>query len=197
MTDEKLAELVRLLRLHVPPAVESAIPRKLGGGRCLPSTRLGLEVCRYFEVKAWPLPTRALAVNEAWQEWMHGEAMGQGEMPEPAWSVAVGWDSPGRGVDMHLVLLVEEKVLLDLDSSQFSRPQHKMPVAPTTFLAAGQRPHPVTGEPLWYAGTPLEGGGRLDYVEHPNPPQWKSAPDWRKVGRYAGPIIRTIRAELG
>ena len=106
----ELAEIIRLTRLLVPPQVEAILPAKLdgGSGRCLPSSRLGMEVLRYFGVEAEPLPTRALAVNAAWQEWQHGEAQGEGEMPDPAWSVMVGFPhDEGRGVDMHLVLLVE------------------------------------------------------------------------------------------
>jgi hypothetical protein len=200
VSGEEFARLISLLRLHVPDVVEEFLPRTLtpGSGRCLPATRIGLETLRYFGVGAEPLPTRAMAVNAAWQEWMHGDAKGEPPMPDEAWSVGVGWPVEGRGVNLHLIIAIDNgfgRYFLDLDSGQFSRPNRAMPVEPTLCLPFTEKER--TGRMFRTAGVGLEGGGRIDYVEHPNPESWKQGLDWRHAKKQAGKVIRRIRAELG
>jgi hypothetical protein len=184
--------LVNGVRRLVPRAVDNFIPSEYAVehklGRCLPATRIGMEALRYFGVNAKPLPMKVVAGNYAWMEWiLENPGATYHDMPDEAWAVGVGHrENHGPGVDVHVVLNVEDEIMLDLDARQLSRPAKGMPV-PDTILA------PFQGgfEAQWHNDVVV-----VNYVPHENPPQWKHGSDWRKAGKQAGPVIRALKAEL-
>ena len=186
MTADKEA-VIKAMRRAIPAIVLAAIPRHLPvpKGRCLTTTRVGLETLRYFGIDSRPLVTQSLAANSAWVEWQASEA--GGEMPDEAWSVAVGFSrGETKGIDAHVVLLVGDE-LLDLDAGQAARPQRGIHVAPTERLP---------WDPEHGASRDLEEDGVLVYLPHPHPPQFKQALDWQRAPRLVGPVIRIVRAAV-
>lgn len=166
---------------------------------CIASTAIGVKVCRYFGLDAKPLPTRAVAANAEWAAWM---ADGQPIM-EPdellatgAWSVEIDvWtDEPGRYAGHLVVGLPGERLLLDLNCGQFSRPKKNIVVPDAGVFA--------TDDAFWTdddvaAQYAMENDGLLAYQRIRND-SFRRSPDWRKAGRtdpVAGALIRQLREE--
>jgi len=186
MTADKEA-VIEAMRRAIPAIVLAALPRHLAvpTGRCLTTTRVGLETLRYFGIDSRPLVTQSVAANAAWVAWQASGA--GGEMPDEAWSVASGFvPSEGPGLNAHVVLLVGDE-LLDLDAGAAARPPRGIHVAPTERLP---------WDPEHGASRDLEEGGVLVYLPHPHPPQFKHTPDWRDATALAGPVIRIVRAAV-
>lgn len=175
--------IVEALRVEVPRRIDEFLPHALtpGRGRCLPATRIGMEALAYFGVESKPLVTLAMAGNEAWLQWINDG--GVPPMPEEAWSVGIDPRATGEGYPAHLVLRVGEAIV-DLDARFFSRPAKGMTVPDTVVV-------PVPAPYL-----PLDEGGIISYVVHPDPPPFRHAGDWRRSQKEAGLLIRRMRERL-
>jgi hypothetical protein len=179
-----------LVRLARPIILEGWHARS-----CIASTRVGHDVLAYFGVPAAPTAVVVSAWNQtAWA------AVERGETPDfehtDAWSAGVaGTSGVNRATqrwDGHLVLVVADRVLVDLTVGQLHRPERGIelpeagwwPVLPTF----------AQGQPVLY---PLPRGGMLSYRQV-NDRAWKRAPDWTgRDGRFRTPVGRIIRAIRG
>lgn len=108
--DDWLEEFARETRTAVLERVASA-------GSCILSTRVGLEVLRFFGIPARPVPVRIVAHGTGSDPWCIGIA-GTGRMGPETW-------------DGHLVLsLPTQQWLVDLSLDQMSRVQRGLELGP-------------------------------------------------------------------
>lgn len=174
--------------------------------RCVLSTRVGVDVLRYFGVPAEPELVQTFAFSPAYVEWVNAGGDPNGtphdEWPPGAWSVGIDLrpERPG-GFPGHVVVRLADDALLDLDARQFARPAYGL-VVPTT-LALRVDPD------LWRAGElatfGLDGGSAISYRRLDDPrlrATLAAAPNWRyRAGRESlrpiiGQTIRVARARL-
>jgi len=190
--------VVEAVRDVVPRAVDELIPlavrAEIGKGACLTATRIGVEALRYFGVECRPLATKTIATNARWIEWAKSGAPERGEsMPDDCWSVVVGVaETPGRGLDAHVVVEVNRMLLLDLDARQLARVERGI-VVPETLLL------PLVDDEArgrWSSAT-LDDGGNVTYVALRSvPTNYRNAADWRRAQSGAGRAIRELRDRL-
>jgi hypothetical protein len=189
---------------HIQPVLtryaEIARPLILGNFRedsCIASTRVTVEVLGRLGIKARPLPVRFVTVNEAqfqrMQEigrWPTAEEYAQWKEETPeVWSVGID-ETPGRrpdGYPGHLVAIAGP-YLIDASASQFSRPAKGIHLPDVLVLDHG-------GELDRGLLRINPAGGMIFYGTLQNPPEYKSAPDWRERSRTAD-IIQQIVQEL-
>lgn len=179
---------------------------------CIASTRVTIDVLRYFGILAEPLPVNALVFNpEAAAMIVNGST--DADVAEKlatqsdadtggVWSVGVGMGSPaGEGKWAgHLVAAIpEQQIVVDLSLDQASRPHKNMVLSP--YWAH-------IGDMKWWAGETRfphsSADGSLVWLGRgcANPNGFTDSPNWRKQNQkllftsMVGQIIRKIRSEL-
>lgn len=174
------------------------VASKVRPDACILAARVGHEALSYFRVAHDVRPVAVACFNaEAMIELAAGRDVAA-DWPPEAWSVSASSRSEDRGPlpgwSGHLVLTVGD-FLVDLTAEQFDRPSkgivtggpvlaHRDELEDTTMLG----PEAVS--------IALTRGQYVAWGE-PENLSYRRAPDWRRnYGRFAGPVIRAMRAEL-
>jgi hypothetical protein len=162
---------------------------------CVLTTRLGLDVLRYFGVRAEPEPVAIACYNaKAFQAVVDGTFTA-----DVGYTVGVGGTGahttrPGgiSTVDLHLVLrTLSEPRLVDLSIDQFHRPERDLHLN-------GALVTPVFDLSRWLADDPITvfpaAGGAIRY-DRLDDHGYRRVPDWHPKGALAtGIVAATIRA---
>lgn len=163
---------------------------------CVAATRHGDEVLRYFGVPAVPLKVQAIVGNATWRDWMLTRPTPGEPMPDPAWSVGVDLESKEDGrYAGHLVLLADD-LLIDLSLGQMARPVRGISLPPAAVFPVGE---------TWAEQGDMAVGisdgesGDESIVLYRRLPErdWMGVPDWTRQPRFAGEMIRGVKARLG
>lgn len=174
----------------VAPEVERVFQRR---DLCILSTRIAIEVARYFGVDAQPTPVQVILYNAPFAKHVacdftdvedpaHPETWG-----DESWSVGIGCGAPARigGWDGHLIALAQG-CYADFSISQAERIERNI----------------VTGEALvgpwdgrsraWKAVS--ETTGTVIEYRRIDDDSWRSAPDWRDTARWRPLVGKLVRA---
>jgi len=174
-----------------------AVRNECAPDSCIESTRVLIEVARYFGVEVRPLAVRVQLFNaEAWDQL-------QARVPLDEWtggafSLGIDGEAPRTGKwNGHLVGLAPGHVI-DASADQFSRPAKGITIDGPMVLP---RPPgwPASGGPAaWLAP---DDGLRIIYEPGVRDPSWRKAPAWsghRAAYReVAGQAIRALRTLEG
>lgn len=118
----------------------NVVEEYLGEHSAVEACRIGMMVLRDHQIHSYPVACRAGVYNdEAWDLLKQGR---QAEIPmdeNDGFSVGVGLGKRPSGFDHHLVLVVEDRYLLDLTIPQASHPDQGIDLHPFT-LDIGSRP---------------------------------------------------------
>jgi hypothetical protein len=173
----KRRELERLLD-HLVKVVPRAVKDAgLPANACILSSRMGVEALRSKGVRARPLPVRLRVYNSLYAKaLMAGEegqvVDGQRLAEAGGWCVVVGESGPdATGWDGHLVVIVEERYLLDLSAGQVQR-LHKDIHAEAYWVEARRL---ARGIPVVLSG---DDGCCWLYFPDPDNKAFLSAPAW-------------------
>ena len=156
---------------------------------CIASTRILIEVLRYFGCRAEPLPVKVLACNAAAAPLLEaGTPIAQ--WPESAYSIGV--DATGtradKGWDGHLVVTANRH-LIDPSADQLDRPDHDLRVPGPIVLPIQDWPVRAQRHNTTIVYWPADSLGN-----------WATAPDWslnRPEARSAvGASIREAKHHL-
>lgn len=173
--------------------------------RCIASTNVGIRVCRYFGLKAEPVAVRTLVGNKQFADWRARASMEElaAMTTEEAealgiWLVEIDTDPErGNGYPGHLVVgLRELGGILDLNTDQFNRPKKGIDIGDGCFYEVHDG---FYDDPEQAAAFDGPNGELIAYGVHPDPPDWRHAPDWRRERpnrEVAGKIIRRVREEV-
>jgi len=163
----------------------------LGRGTCILHTRIATLLARKAGVRARPLTCALTVANAEWlalaeeldrmpdvEEWRGGE-----------WALGIGQGkAPGqKGYDGHVVVVVEDRWVLDLTLDQANRPQHGIEVRPGYFRV--ERDWLRGGRRIAFR----RNGAFIQYEARPEDRGFLAVPDWTEV-RANQPLIRRILA---
>jgi hypothetical protein len=177
-----LAELACLL----PNAMEREFPGHLG---CILATRLAIEVCEHFGVKARPLACQVIAYNAQYKAHMdRGDEFDveRWYREDGAHSVGIGFDQgdqPGSW-NGHLIVVAED-TFADYTLMNVERPMLGLIIG---MPLVG----PYRGTRTWMAENGH--GTVVEYKEIDNT-RYRAAPDWTDPKRrkaICGPLIREM-----
>lgn len=194
LPDELIAILDALITIGHPRLVEAN-----DGWRdiCIPAASFAVEVLKAFGISAKPLPVQVLVTTaDAWEEALRGE------LPATGYSLGIGFGDPMPGrYGGHLVVLVENTVLLDLTLDQADRPNRDIRLHPEWFGPID--PDFVSGIEVAIAFGGVDPPIRIGYYripsDDPQATSWRKSPYWAKRGQLKpviGTVIREIRASL-
>ncbi len=152
----------------IAPAIEQAFGRR---DLCIFSTRVAIEVARYFGVSVEPLAVRAIFANVD-RSWTVGAGHGHpaGCRPE------LGWDG-------HLIAIAGED-FADFSAWNAERPQRGIILGPAIVGKRAQAE-------AWAVRS--EHGVHIQY-ECSGDARWRAAPDWRDEKRRRPVVAAVIRA---
>jgi hypothetical protein len=168
---------------------------------CIAATRALIDVLDYFRLTARPLSVIATVFNPVMCERIERDAMPTLEEAERDWfphgcySLAVGLGDPEPGKwPGHLVLNLEDRVLIDLTLDQANRPQHGI-LLPMPILAP-LSPGFLTEEGQMVG---LVNGCRVVYEARPFDRSFERSKDWthrKRLDAVVGAAIRRLKAEF-
>lgn len=173
------------------------ILKEWGPDSCIASTALAIDILKHYGIKAEAFPCTVMVFNavnnqkikeigrlpnaeesRAWQD-------------DGGWSVGVGFGSKGMAENKwpgHLVVIVDDEILLDLSIDQATRPKHKM------YLQAGGGGIPNFQE--FYSGKEVyvaEANDCLLIYERKDQDAYKKSPDWTERQRRERVLLFTIQ----
>lgn len=190
------AELVRKL-VEVAPAIidRNGYPRfPLGArGRCIASTRIGIEVLKAFGVEAIPVPVNTRLINKAYRLAMDKRITWEEARKRGAWLLEVDVGEPQDSLSWpgHLVIgLPQSDTLVDLDLVQFARPLKQIHVPEAVAFDVDKK---------WWEGKrltyyALEDGGQLFLERLRDYPPFEVSPDWYDRPRWWRSVRRIVKA---
>lgn len=193
------AELIKKL-VEVAPAIidRNGYPRyPLGArGRCIASTRIGIEVLKAFGVEAIPVPVNTRLANEPYLLALDNRITWAQAHKRGAWLIEVDVGSPQDDLSWpgHLVIgLPQFNGLIDLDLVQFDRPLKNLHVPEAVSFEVDK---------LWWNGKrltfyALEGGGRLFLEKLVTYPPFEVSPDWYDYPRWWRSVRKIVKAMGG
>jgi hypothetical protein len=171
--------------------VQPPIQAEFGANACIVATRVALEVLRHYRVRVQPLAVHVEVWNPA-----AVEAIDRGEDPAelgpPCRVMQLGFTDqpqPDDTVDMHVVVAVEDRLLLDLTLDQCSAPEHGIELPPGIFH--GLPPKFVRGGRVDFRVK----GCQVVYEAHPDEKGYLIAPDWTDRSRRQ-PFVEATLARL-
>jgi hypothetical protein len=180
---------------------------------CIAMTKLGIDALRYFRLDAKPVPVKVLALNPTLGAWVQeGHTLDEtAEWPEGSFAVALGHGvdpntarqrrmrAMGRmpGWDGHLVIGVDDHVLIDLSMSQMRRNNRNIILPDTAILRVESPFEGLTESVVFDFGECV-----VAYDPDPTNVGYRDAPDWKLTGGGAfhralvGQVIRAMKAIL-
>ena len=158
---------------------------------CVLACRVATDVLRPMGLRAKPVTVGVRAMNDAYARAIEEDRPPSAE--EGAWTVDIGIGPPaeGDGLDAHVVLLVQDRYLLDLTIDQADRPQKGIHTAPYWLELTGDMKADFMGR-----GLHLEREGtHLVYVRSPKlHGRVMRSPDWTLRNKSQGSVaVATIR----
>lgn len=181
-----------------------------GFGRytCILHARVGVQALRELGVRARPLAVKLRVMNPALAT--HARAMLNGVnggappteeqlLADGSWEVDLGYPGgkppPGArsGYDGHVLVIVEDRLGLDLTLDQAARPEKNIRVQPTLFPVARDF---LSGQETLIADARSDGlhaPAMLVYTALPDERGFLTAPDWTEVGQMAGEVREVVR----
>lgn len=167
-----------------------------GVGRCIVSTRVGVEVLQHFGIAAEAIPVRVAAANAIFIRYrtaLNRGTLSPEEIKKRGARLIITDDEcledhgplswPG-----HLVVgLPATNQIIDLDVSQFSRPGIIVPRAVSVWV-----------KPQWWKGDmestyPLKEGGLITYLRLRKFTPWQDTKDWSDTLRWKPIVRKTIK----
>lgn len=163
---------------------------------CILASRVAIEVFRHFGVNARPLVVKMDVANpasysvftrarrEGWSDAEFRRRM----VIEGAYSIGIGYPTGGPGYDGHVVVILEDRQLLDASIVQVHKPSRGIHF-PLVALLRPLSPEFLAGvEPT---GAILPTGTVLCYQRILSPPEFRHSRDWTDERRW-GSIVRRI-----
>lgn len=175
-------------------AVRQAVLAEFRVDSCIASTRVTIEVCRYWGLMARPQPTRVQAFTPtAWKLRDELVSLPVEQWPPGAYSVGVagGDHAPGRW-NGHLVA-VQGRWIIDPSIDQLARPQHGLLVQASAWLMpeawAGKLAPDETGQVALPDGTVIIYEALDDW-------KFRQSPNWSAklpaIKRVTGAAIKWL-----
>lgn len=186
---------------------------------CVATTRITIDVLRYFGIQAKAVAVTVIALNGDAYElleagstphdiWVASQPWGPQD-PGGPWTLGLGFAGPGEEEAAgHVVAWVPAgEAFLDLSLDQVSRPLKAMTMQPEVFsLLPGEDPT----DPEWTGvfAIPQDRPARPAVLLYQSDPRalYRSSPNWRRKGRgeasgafreATGSAISDIRIDLG
>lgn len=155
---------------------------------CILSSRLAVDALQQAGVKAKALACRVIAFSP---EMVAHIDSGGNPMDEdaPGWNVAIGYPNQdaGEGYNGHVVVLVENQLVLDLSVEQMARPQYGLILKPGGFDVT---PAFLSGEePRVF----MTGKSMLSYEAMPDRKDFMTAPDWCLPMQREPKLVAAVR----
>lgn len=154
--------------------VQPAMRATFGANACIVATRVAVEVLRHSGVRVQPLAVHVDVFNPPYVE--RAQAGDDDPLRDPrCWSARLGFTGEpqtGDRVDMHVVAIVEDRLVLDLTLDQCSTPEHDVDLPPGVFY--GLPRGFVRGGQVEY----MVNGCAVVYEAHPDERGYLAAPDW-------------------
>lgn len=170
MSSKRVERVLTELVASVPPALHEA---GLTPNACVLASRLGVEALRGVRIRARPLAVRATVANPRYtaaaeRGELHDDAAVKRATAEGAWCVvALG----ATGEVGHVVVVVQERYLLDLTAGQMARPERGIAARPFWTLA------PELARGGRWGGVAADGCG-WSYEARPDDKRFLRAPAW-------------------
>lgn len=171
---------------------------------CIASTRMVMEVARYFALpRIMPIAVSTAVFNrlafEEYQAWHSLSPEEQAVTPmqlviDESWAVGIEGDDTNTGGrwNGHLIAQIQD-LFVDFSLDQFSRPEHDMATTAAIF--------PIQN--IWYehgvAVYQREDGVAVVYRHMENAQNYRNAPDWTNFQRWRpvmGRLIKKLKEEL-
>lgn len=155
--------------------IQRPIQAEYGPSACILATRVAVDVLRAHGVRVQPVAVHVEVFNPAYVEHIERGEHEAIETDPRCWSAQLGFTGEEQGddrVDMHVVAVVEDRLLLDLTLDQCSRPEHDVVLTPGIF--EGLSPEFARGEPKSY---PVHGCSVV-YEAHPEEKGFLASPYW-------------------
>ena len=173
---------------------QPAIRAQFGANACIVGTRVAVEVLRHYELRAEPMAVQVQVYNPAYVESVErGKSLDAIADDPECWSAQLGFTGQPQAdgeLDMHVVALVEGRMLLDLTLDQCSAPEHNVVLTPGVFNELS--PDFASGGTMIY---PVN-GCNVVYTAHPKEKGYLTAPYWtERVHRepFVRATLRRIR----
>lgn len=173
---------------------------------CIQATRTLQEVFMHFGYYTRPLTVHAYIHNPPlWAAIKRHAETGEGKVPNVTdpdyekrgfWGLGIKKGNPGRGWDGHLVLYVEHDDLkhpsiIDGSFDQFSRPDKKLAIPPTTVIAYVPDDF---ADRQQQAAMELPTGVGVIYESQPRDHTYIRAPDWMQFQNR--PLYTKVRDRI-
>ena len=176
-------------------AVRQAVLVEFRHDSCIASTRVTLEVCRYWGLAARPQAVKVQAFTpQAWQQRAALRNVPVDKWPKGAWSVGIagsGKHGPGRW-DGHLVAL-HGRWLIDPSLDQLARPQHGLLVLASAFRMPEQWGGALAEDEVGMVTMP---DGTVIIYESLDDQEWRQSPNWSAkspaIKRVTGAAIKWL-----
>jgi hypothetical protein len=175
---------------HVIKAVPQGIDEAgMTTNACILASRLTVEMLRAKGVRARPLPVKLRVFNAIYVDYVL--RYGSDELPveareqavkDGAWGVVVGFGSDkndGWGWDGHVVVIAEERYLVDPTAHQVKRLKHS-----------------IDAEPFWTESRELARGESASFVNHEDDCVWFYEPDPENKGYLSTPAWSGYRVSV-
>lgn len=160
---------------------QPAIQAKFGANACIVATRVAVEVLRHHGVRVEPLAVQVDIYNPAYVENVERGKSADAIASDPdCWSAQLGFTAQPQAdgeLDMHVVAVVERRLLLDLTLDQCSAPEHDVRLTPGVFYGL-----PPGFERSGTVSYPVNGCA-VAYEAHPEEKAYLTAPDWTDRAR--------------
>ena len=153
--------------------MQPAINAQFGANACILATRVAVDVLRHHGVRVEPLAVHVEVFNPAYVQRIERDEAELAITDPTCWSARLGFTGgqPADRVDMHVVVAVERRLLLDLTLDQCSVPERDVVLKPggfdglpRTFVRGGRAVYHVNGCNVVYEAHPEEKG----YVAMPD-----------------------------
>lgn len=155
--------------------VQRPIQAQYGPSACILTTRVAVDVLRAYGVRVQPVAAHVEVFNPAYVGHVERGEPEAAETDPRCWSARLGFtgeEQEDDRIDIHVVAVVEDRLLLDLTLDQCSRPEHDVVLTPGIF--EGLSPAFVRGEPISY---PVHGCSVV-YEAHPEEKGFVTSPYW-------------------
>jgi hypothetical protein len=190
-----------LLTARAAAVTRAAVLARYRPDSCITTTRVLIEVLRYFGVSAEPWAVDLTVTNAAGRKWAATDVPIE-DWPDEAYSIGMRADSaarPGDGGQFgvgHVVAVVAGGLMADASIDQVARPGHGIPaLAPVLARLPGDWRDAPDGMVLrWAAG---DGDLQLDYRGNGSR-LYASSPNWRRRNPHLRACVaEAIRAVRG
>lgn len=168
---------------------------------CVLAARITSEVLSHFNISHWVIPMMAMAMNDKMLEHQLANVPPE-QWDKSAWSVGVGFPNmvatnvdlrKDHGYEGHLVV-VTEKLYIDLTAYQLSRPHHGIDTGGSIMIQKDsvQPFHLNNSFPHEWGNVPIKEGHLL--VQFNGNHKYKDSNDWKtNYMVQSGSIIRKIQ----